>query len=108
VVRPADRKLQLLQSNAVLYANQPISLAVADTLEAAQEAAALICVTDARRPYSVSLERGLPRAYKPEKGDGAACYHRRLEWTQQAHFIRCTQGIFGDWERVATLLGFAA
>src|SRR5947207_14451562 len=67
--RPADRKLQLLQNETVLYANQPIAVAVAETLETAKEAAALIRVTYASQPHSIHLWRGLARAYKPEKGD---------------------------------------
>src|SRR3982751_3111497 len=51
--RPADRKLQLLQNDTVLYANQPIALAVASTLEAAQEAAGLVQVKYAPQPFSV-------------------------------------------------------
>src|ERR1700677_3280244 len=37
---PADRALQLLQDDRILYSNQPIAVAVAETFEAALEAAA--------------------------------------------------------------------
>ncbi len=37
--QPADRALQLLQDERVFYGNQPIAVAVAETLEAASEAA---------------------------------------------------------------------
>ena len=51
---PADRKLQLLQDDRVYYANQPVAIVVAETLEAAQEAAALIKVRYTVEPHSVT------------------------------------------------------
>jgi xanthine dehydrogenase YagR molybdenum-binding subunit len=60
------RVLQLLQDNRVLYANQPIGVVVADTLEAAQEAAQLVQVTYAPEPHEVRLEASLASAYTPE------------------------------------------
>src|SRR5438445_11225616 len=41
---PAARTLQLLQDDVVRYANQPIAVVVGDTLEVAQEGAALVQV----------------------------------------------------------------
>src|SRR5262249_48633595 len=43
-IPPNARKVQLLQDNQVLYANQPIGLVVADTLENAQRAVSLVVV----------------------------------------------------------------
>src|SRR5437870_10786924 len=42
---PKPRILQLFQDNVVRYANQPIAVVVAETLEAAREGAALVRVT---------------------------------------------------------------
>ncbi len=141
--RPSDRKLQLLQNDIVLYANQPIAVVIADTLEGAQEAAALVHVTYSPQPHSVDLEQHLARAYKPEKGDahgeptdssrgdvrsGLAQSDIKIEHTYTTPFethnpmethatiaawtgagkltlYDATQGIFGDRERVASLLG---
>ncbi len=68
---PADRKLQVLQDDQVLYANQPVAVAIADTLEAAYEAAGLVKVRYAREPHSVNMDHGLPKAYVPKKMGGA-------------------------------------
>ncbi len=141
--RPSDRKLQLLQNDVVLYANQPIAVAVAETLAAAEEAAALVQVHYMEQPFSVNLERGIARAYKPGKGDahgeppddsrgdmaaGLAQSDSKIEHVYTTPFethnpmemhatiavweapdkltlYDATQGIFGDRERVATLLG---
>jgi xanthine dehydrogenase YagR molybdenum-binding subunit len=65
---PTARKVQLLQSNRVLYAGQPIALVVAETLEAARHAASLVKVQYTREPHSVELEPGLAHAYKPAEG----------------------------------------
>jgi xanthine dehydrogenase YagR molybdenum-binding subunit len=61
------RKVQLLQDNQVLYANQPIGLVVADTLENAQRAASLVVVHYAPARHSVDLEPNLSQAYPPKQ-----------------------------------------
>ncbi len=68
---PADRALQLLQDDRVLYGNQPIAVAVAETFEAAVEAARLITAQYAEEPPAVRLDQGLPHAYIPKKVGGA-------------------------------------
>jgi xanthine dehydrogenase YagR molybdenum-binding subunit len=70
--KPTDRKLQLLQDDRVLYANQPIALVVADTLENAIEGAALVRVKYERQPHQTSLQAGLSQAYTPKKVGGAS------------------------------------
>jgi len=62
---PNERVLQLLQEAQVHYADQPIAVVVAETLERAQHAAALIVPRYAARPVMVALEQGLNEAYKP-------------------------------------------
>ena len=42
--RPSDRQVQLLQDNLVRYANQPVAVVVAETLEGAREAASRVVV----------------------------------------------------------------
>ena len=54
--RPTTRMLQLLQDDLVRYANQPIGVVVAETLEAAQEAARLVQVRYAAAKPEVNLE----------------------------------------------------
>ncbi len=65
---PATRKLQLLQDDRVLYANQPIAVVVAQTLEAAEESAHSVKVHYAVETPSVSLDHGQP--YTPVKAGG--------------------------------------
>jgi xanthine dehydrogenase YagR molybdenum-binding subunit len=140
---PADRILQLLQDPNVYYDNQPIAVAVAETLENAVEAAHLIRVTYARQSHNVSLEKAVPSAYVPKKagprGDPAETNHGDVKsgLSQATHKVEhiyrtpaethnpmephatiavwdgpdkltlydATQGVFGDKQRVATLLG---
>jgi xanthine dehydrogenase YagR molybdenum-binding subunit len=68
---PTDRKLQLLQDDQVFYGNQPVAVAIAQTLEAAYEAAGLVKVRYAPEPHSVNMDRGLSSAYVPKKMGGA-------------------------------------
>jgi xanthine dehydrogenase YagR molybdenum-binding subunit len=67
---PADRAIQLLQDERVLYGNQPVALAVADTFEAANEAAERVVVRYVPRKPSVSLDAGL-NPYVPKKAGGS-------------------------------------
>ena len=64
--RPSDRVLQLLQDDVVRYANQPIAVVVAETLEAAHEAAALVRVAYAADEHDVRLEPRLAEARSPK------------------------------------------
>jgi xanthine dehydrogenase YagR molybdenum-binding subunit len=68
---PADRALQLLQDDRILYGNQPIAVSVAETFEAAAEAARLVTAQYAMEAPSIRLEQGLPHAYIPKKVGGA-------------------------------------
>jgi xanthine dehydrogenase YagR molybdenum-binding subunit len=64
---PGDRVLQLLQDDKIWYADQPIAVVVADTLEHAQHAAARITATyDAIAPLA-EIEAALGDAYDPGK-----------------------------------------
>lgn len=69
--KPADRALQLLQDDRVLYGNQPIGIVVAESLEAAREAAERVKVTYAEETPSVRIDRGVANAYTPAKVGGA-------------------------------------
>ncbi|HEY3740092.1 MAG TPA: molybdopterin cofactor-binding domain-containing protein, partial [Bryobacteraceae bacterium] len=76
---PADRAIQLLQDDRVLYGNQPIGIALAETFEAAMEAASLVKVQYDEAAPSVRLEQGLASAYTPKKmggGGDPAVSHR--------------------------------
>src|SRR5438067_9747487 len=64
---PADRALQLLQDDRIFYGNQPIAIAVAETLETAFEAADRVVVGYEKQKPSVTLEEGPAAAYVPKK-----------------------------------------
>jgi xanthine dehydrogenase YagR molybdenum-binding subunit len=68
---PADRALQLLQDDRIVYGNQPIAIAVAETFEAALESARLVTARYAEQTPSVRLDQGLSTAYMPKKMGGA-------------------------------------
>jgi xanthine dehydrogenase YagR molybdenum-binding subunit len=68
---PADRALQVLQNDRVFYANQPIAVAVAETFEAASEAADRIVVRYEEKQPSITFESGLASSYVPKKAGGA-------------------------------------
>ncbi len=67
--QPADRALQLLQDERVFYGNQPIAVAVAETLEAASEAAERVRVLYDSQAPSITLNG--PDSYVPKKAGGA-------------------------------------
>jgi xanthine dehydrogenase YagR molybdenum-binding subunit len=68
---PADRALQVLQDDRVYYGNQPIAVAVAETFEAAREAAGRVAVKYEESKPSITFESGLPNSYVPKKAGGA-------------------------------------
>jgi xanthine dehydrogenase YagR molybdenum-binding subunit len=55
---PFTYKLDLLQDDHIRYANQPIAVVIAETLEAATEAAALIVPSYSAEPARVELDAG--------------------------------------------------
>src|SRR5437773_9223838 len=61
--RPPSRALNVLQDDVVRYANQPIAVVVADTLEAAREGASRLAVRYAVETPDVGLDSS--RAYAP-------------------------------------------
>ncbi|HEY2408815.1 MAG TPA: xanthine dehydrogenase family protein molybdopterin-binding subunit [Polyangiaceae bacterium] len=73
-----DRVLQLLQDPSVLYADQPIAVAIADTLERAQEAAALVTATYGTETAALDMPALLPKAYEAKSAGprGAASSSR--------------------------------
>jgi xanthine dehydrogenase YagR molybdenum-binding subunit len=69
---PNDRVVQGLQDDVVLYQDQPIAVVVADTLEHAQHAAALVTAAyDATAAVS-DVEADLAAAFVPETARGPA------------------------------------
>ncbi len=68
--RPQSRVLQMLQDTDVLYQNQPIGVAVADTFERATQAASLVRVQYETRAPRVELDKEKKNSYKPEKVNG--------------------------------------
>jgi xanthine dehydrogenase YagR molybdenum-binding subunit len=65
---PFDRLLQVLQDDQVLYADQPLAVVVAETLEEAQHAASLVRVRIEGPEPKVDLRKNLADAYKPPGG----------------------------------------
>ncbi len=66
---PADRALQVFQDDRVYYGNQPIAVAVAETLEAAFEAADRVVVRYQALTPSIALNAN--DSYIPKKMGGA-------------------------------------
>jgi xanthine dehydrogenase YagR molybdenum-binding subunit len=64
-VGQVDRVLQLLQDARVLYADQPVAVVVADTLERAQYAASLVAVRYDQAPPVAEIDGHLDEAYAP-------------------------------------------
>ena len=64
--RPQDRKITVLQDDKVYYNNQPIALAIAETLEQAMYAASLIQVEYHEEKPVLDMEREKKNAYKPK------------------------------------------
>ncbi|HEY1546388.1 MAG TPA: xanthine dehydrogenase family protein molybdopterin-binding subunit [Kofleriaceae bacterium] len=63
---PNERVLQLLQDDVVHYNDQPIAVVVADTLERAQQAAAMLTPRFKPTPVLATLEQGLGSAHAPK------------------------------------------
>ena len=68
---PAGRVIQVFQDDVVHYHNQPVALAVAETLEQAAAAAELIRVTYTKERPEVDLDGRAAQAYEPKKVGGA-------------------------------------
>lgn len=68
---PVGRVVQVLQDNVVRYSNQPIAVVVAETIEAASEAAQLIKVEYVAEQPEVDLASRASQAYSPAKVGGA-------------------------------------
>src|SRR5258707_352756 len=62
---PQSRVVQLLQNDRVMYANQPIAVVIAQSVEVAQEGAAMVRVHYAPEAPEVRLEPRLAQAYTP-------------------------------------------
>ena len=68
---PADRALQVLRDDRIFHGNQPIGVVVAETLEAAFEAAERVVVRYAAEKPSVTLAGAEGQSYVPKKMGGA-------------------------------------
>ncbi len=67
---PAGRVVQVLQDDVVRYANQPIGVVLADTLENANEGARLVAVKYQTAAHHVEIEPRLNQTYSPAKAGG--------------------------------------
>jgi xanthine dehydrogenase YagR molybdenum-binding subunit len=111
---PFSFKLDLLQNDRVRYANQPIAVVIAETLEAATEGAALLAPAYAAEPARVDLddaERFVPQIVEfgeppvAGKGDlaaGFAAAERRIEavyeTAAQYHNAMEPHAVVAQWE----------
>ena len=68
--RPTGRVLQVFQDNVVHYANQPIALVVAETIEEATEGARLVQVRYLAEQPQVDLQSRMGQTYEPKKAGG--------------------------------------
>jgi len=69
---PADRALQVLQDDRIFYGGQPVAVAVAETFEAASEAADRVAIHYEAKKPSISIDSGLASgSYVPRKAGGA-------------------------------------
>ena len=66
-VGPPGDPFRPLQNDRVLYANQPIAMVVAETFEAARDAAALVDVIYAEEEHITDLDAVKGQAYDPPK-----------------------------------------
>ena len=117
---PFTFKIELLQDDHVRYANQPIAVVIAETLEAATEGAALLRPTYQAEPARVSLDgadRFVPGAVgmgrPPSEGTGdveaaMSAAERRIETTYetppQYHNAMEPHAIVAEWRGDALLL----
>jgi xanthine dehydrogenase YagR molybdenum-binding subunit len=65
LVRVADGELAVLQSSTVAYRGQIVAAVVAESLEAAREATALVEIEYEARSHDVELRPDHPRLYRP-------------------------------------------
>jgi xanthine dehydrogenase YagR molybdenum-binding subunit len=66
LAKPDDPELAIFQSRAVAYRGQMVAAVVADSLEAAREAAGRVQVAYEAEAHDVVLEAGHPKLYTPE------------------------------------------
>jgi len=71
-----DRAVQALQDDRVLYSNQPVAVAIADTFERALHAAGLVLVRVEPAPFTVRVEDELHAAF-PYDARGQPADHLR-------------------------------
>ncbi len=74
----ADGELAVLQSDAVAYRGQIVACAVAESLEAAREAAARVEILYDVEPHDVALYAGHPRLFEPDTVNPR--YPARSQW----------------------------
>lgn len=66
-MQPPGRMLSLLQDDQVHYNGQPVALAVAESLEQAQDAAAALRIQYQRSAAALDFDAAVPQAYSPGK-----------------------------------------
>ncbi|MEV7689738.1 xanthine dehydrogenase family protein molybdopterin-binding subunit [Streptomyces bungoensis] len=70
LAEPEDATLAVLQDPRVPHRGWCVALAVAETLEAARDAARAVRVTYAREPHDADLRPDHPDGYEPEEANG--------------------------------------
>ena len=67
MIAPPGEPFRPLGNERILFNGQPVALVVADHLEAARDAAALLEIAYAAEPHCTDLDEASRRAYKPPK-----------------------------------------
>ena len=85
----AERILQLLQDPQIAYADQPIAVVVADTLERAQHAASLLVVKYTNEAAVATIEQALGSASTPKSFN-----HGKPDWSRGSVEVGLVQAKF--------------
>ena len=107
--RVEGQQFRVFFNDQVYYSNQPVALAVADTLEHAQQAARLVRVQYAAETSHTDITANLPRAIKPKKSEdyqrnsnptGVAVVEINYEYCTpvQVHNAMETHGAIAQWQ----------
>ena len=67
--RVAGQQLRVFFDDKIHFSNQPVALAIAATLEQAQQAAALVRVRYEQAPHQTDITQNLTYAYPPDKSE---------------------------------------
>ncbi len=70
--RVYGQEFRVFYDDTILFNNQPVALAIADTLERANYAASLVNVTYDEEPHQTNINLNIDKGYKPERPEDYA------------------------------------